>query len=88
MKKLLILLPLVLLTGCPSTIVMKEFPEAPENLMIACPDLKQVDMKETKLSGVLDVIIENYSSYQECKVKVDSWIDWYNQQKKIHNAVN
>lgn len=87
MKKLLILLPL-LITGCASTIVMKEFPQAPQNLMVECPELKQVDMKETKLSGVLDVIIENYSNYQECKVKVESWIDWYNTQKKIHESVN
>lgn len=86
MNKLIFLLPLVL-TACATTVAKKDFPDAPKQLLQPCPELKQVDTKETKLSGMLDVVIENYSNYQECSVKVDSWIDWYNTQKKIDDSV-
>lgn len=86
MKKLVFLLPLVL-TACATTVAKKDFPDVPKQLLQPCPELKQVDVKETKLSGMLDVVIENYSNYQECSVKVDSWIDWYNTQKKIDDSI-
>ena len=44
MKRLLVLLPIVLLTGCLQTVPVKmSFPQVPEDLKVACPDLQQLD---------------------------------------------
>ena len=87
MKRLFLLLPALLLTGCLTTTpVKRNFPEVPAELMEACPDLKQT--KETeKLSEVLKVVTENYSQYHECRIKVDTWVEWYKTQKQIFDSV-
>lgn len=88
MKKLFLLLPALLLTGCFKSIPIKmDFPDAPAEIKQACPDLKQVDEKETKLSKVVEVVSENYSTYHECKLKVDAWIEWHKQQKQISDSI-
>lgn len=85
MKRLLFILPVLLLTGCLVTAPVKQnFPEVPAELLKACPDLKQVEPTE-KLSEVLKVVTKNYSQYHECQITVDTWIEWYNLQKQIYN---
>lgn len=85
MKKLAIILPMFLLTGCLVTAPVKQkFPEVPPELLKSCPDLKLVEPTE-KLSEVLKVVTTNYSQYQECQISVDTWIEWYNVQKDIFN---
>ena len=86
MRIAVLLLPL-LLSGCLTTPVVEKFPEVPTELLVACPDLKQVDPATTKLSEVIGVVANNYGQYQECKIKVDSWIEWYNHQQKIFNSL-
>jgi len=88
MKRLLILFPVVVLAGCLQTVPVKmSFPSVPEELAQACPDLQQVEPGTTKLSDVVSVVSKNYGQYQECQVKVDQWIQWYNTQKKIFEEV-
>jgi hypothetical protein len=85
MKRLIFILPALLLTGCLVTAPVKQkFPEVPAELLKACPDLKQVEQTE-KLSEVLKVVSKNYSQYHECQITVDTWIEWYNLQKQIYN---
>ncbi len=87
MKRLLLLVPVVLLTGClVTTPVKRNFPEVPKELMEACPDLKKTDPTE-KLSEVLKVVVDNYSQYHECKIKVDTLAEWYKTQKDIFESV-
>jgi hypothetical protein len=87
MKQLLILLTVVMLTGCFGTAPVKRtFPNVPEDLMSACTDLKETE-PTTKLSEVIDVIVVNYSQYHECRIKVDGWIEWYKTQKSIFESV-
>ena len=86
MKKLLLLIPALLLTGCLTTPVKRNFPEVPKELMEACPDLKTVPETE-KLSEVLKVVVDNYVQYHECKIKVDTWVEWYKTQKQIFDSV-
>jgi len=86
MRLALLLLPL-LLTGCLNTPVARHFPEVPEDLMAACPALREVDPNTTKLSEVIGVVSENYGTYQECKIKVDGWVEWYKTQKSIFESV-
>jgi hypothetical protein len=89
MKKILILFFVLILSGCVTTQtnVQMTFPEVPDDLMKACPDLKTVDTSTDKLSDILPVIVDNYGTYYECKVKVDTWIEWYNKQKEISATI-
>ena len=86
MKTILFLLRVLLLTGClskePVPVKMK-WPDVPQELLEACPDLKLVDQGTTKLSDVVDVVVDNYKQYHECRLKVDNWIEWYKTQKSI-----
>ena len=85
--RILMLVPILLLSGCLATApVTVKFPEVPSELMIACPDLKQTE-PTTKLSEVMKVVTDNYSQYHECRVKVDSWMEWYKTQKQIFESV-
>ena len=87
MKKLLLVLPAILLTGCLTSVPVKmSFPQVPEDLAQACPDLQQHE-PTTKLSDIVATVSKNYGQYQECQVKVDAWIQWYNTQKKIFEEV-
>jgi len=75
-----------MLAGCLVTPVKRNFPEVPKELVEACPDLKTVPETE-KLSEVLKVVTNNYGQYHECRIKVDTWIEWYNTQKQIFESV-
>ena len=89
MKKLALLSVVLLLTGCLSNdpVPVKQlWPDVPKELLEACPDLKQVNPETKKLSDIIEVVADNYSSYYECKSKVDDWVVWYNGQKKIFNG--
>jgi hypothetical protein len=87
MKKLLALIPVVMLAGCLSTPVKRHFPDVPTDLKVACPSLQQVDPATTKLSEVITVVTDNYAQYHECRIKVDLWIEWYATQKQIFDSV-
>lgn len=89
MKRLVLFFLLLALTGCNEKAVPVniKFPAVPQDLLVACPDLKLVDPKTTQLSDVLDVVTDNYATYYECKVKIDDWITWYNTQKAIFDRI-
>jgi len=89
MKRLLILASIILLTACANTgpKVSMSFPDAPDDLKVACPDLTAIPDNTTKLSDAIGVVGSNYSTYYECKLRVDSWNEWYNNQKQIHDSV-
>jgi hypothetical protein len=87
MKHLLILLTVLSLVGCSTAVPVKRtFPNVPEELKISCPELKETN-ETTKLSEVIAVVVDNYGQYHECRVKVDTWIEWYNAQKAIFESV-
>lgn len=87
MKSVLFLIPVLFLSGClTSTPVKRNFPDVPKELMEACPDLKLVEQTD-KLSDVLKVVTDNYGQYHECKIKVDTWTEWYKTQKQIFESV-
>ena len=85
MKKLAVLM-VVMLVGCSGVPVKRTFPEVPSELMEACPDLKQTQPTE-KLSEVLRVVVDNYGQYHECRLKMDTWVEWYKTQKNIFESV-
>ena len=87
MKSYITLLLLILLTGCSTTVpVVAKFPEVPKVLLTKCPNLQELST-DAKLSDVAKTITINYSSYYECAVKMDAWIEWYNVQKIIYEGI-
>lgn len=87
MKQILILPAIgLLLTGCTTTApVTYKFPDVPPELMVPAEPLKDLPKgKKPELSDILKNVNENYGHYYELRNKYNLWIDWYNQQKKIH----
>jgi hypothetical protein len=84
----LILLLLILASGCSTPVpIVPPFPNVPESLKKACPDLKPVNADTTKLSDVLTAVTDNYRQYYDCKSQVDDWIEWYTTQKGIFDKI-
>lgn len=63
------------------------FPQVPEDLKRACPDLKQVNPNDHELSKLLEIVTNNYATYHECRARVDAWNEWYNTQRSIYESV-
>jgi len=82
-------LSVVFLTGCATQAVpvKPKFPEAVQSLKAPCPELKEISAETTKLSDAISIIAQNYGTYQECKLKVELWNEWYTEQKKIYDEV-
>ena len=78
---------LLLMVGCSTTVpVTAKFPDVPERLLQKCPQLEKLE-NEAKLSGIAKTVTNNYTTYYECAVKNDAWIEWYQIQKKIFEGV-
>lgn len=82
MNKLLIIISALLLSSC--MLMAPKFPEAPIVLTERCPPLKLIPTDHTEFSELLKITTQNYTTYFECSVKVDAWVEWYNTQKKIY----
>jgi hypothetical protein len=81
------LLSLLLLAGCSTTVpVTAKFPEPPKFSLQTCPQLQE--LKEgAKLSDVAKTVTINYTTYYDCAVKNDAWVEWYQIQKHIFESV-
>ena len=87
MKKLLLIT--LLISGCSTVPVAMKFPEAPTALMEKCPPLQTIDKADdVSIIDVTKNVTVNYTSYYECGIKVENWIEWYNDQKKIFDKVS
>ena len=76
-----------IITGCSTTVpVTAKFPDVPERLLIKCPQLEKLK-DEAKLSDISKTVAINYSTYYECAVKNDAWIEWYQVQKRIFESI-
>jgi hypothetical protein len=78
---ILLALLALLLVGCAIPVTQK-FPEVPPRLMVKCPNLEKLQ-DDAKLSDVAKTVTINYTTYYECAVKNDAWIEWYQIQQKI-----
>ena len=84
--KLLIACLVLCLTGCATVPVTAKFPQVPNELMQKCPSLVKVG-DDSKLSEIAKTVASNYTSYHECSIKLDAWIEWYGIQKQIYESV-
>ena len=81
------LLLVLILTGCSTTVpVTAKFPNVPERLLVRCPQLEKLE-NEAKLSDISKTVTNNYTTYYECAVKNDAFIEWYQTQKRIFESV-
>jgi len=88
LNKYLALFLLILMSGCSTVVpVTVKFPDAPDRIKIRCPQLKTLN-EEAKLSDIAKTVTENYTTYYECAVRNDSWIEWYETQKIIFEKLN
>jgi len=80
----IVILLVFVIAGCSTVVpVMAKFPDAPgRQSTTACPDLQKLT-ETAKLSDVARTVTVNYSTYYECAVKLDAWIEWYSIQKEI-----
>jgi hypothetical protein len=82
--KTLMLLPVLMLVGCSVLVPVKQkFPDAPPELLTSCNELKLLERNTTKLSVVVESVVENYASYHECRIRLETWKEWYETQKSI-----
>lgn len=80
------LLVVLLLAGCTTVPITAKFPEKPKNTE-TCSQLTTVP-DNVKLSELTNTITKNYEAYHECAVKVDTWNEWYETQKRIFESVS
>lgn len=74
------------LVGCSTVPVTAKFPEAPRYSLQTCPRLQE--LKEgAKLSDVANTVTINYTTYYDCAVRNDAWVEWYQIQKHIFESV-
>ena len=81
---IIVVFVLAMCSGCSTVVpVTVKFPDAPGQLATTrCPDLQKLK-DDAKLSDVSRTVTANYSTYYECAVKADAWLEWYNVQKHI-----
>lgn len=85
--KILLVFAVAILTGCSTTVPVKaKFPEAPATLLERCPPLEKL-ISEPKLSDVARIVSSNYTTYYECAMKHDAFVEWYHKQKHIFESV-
>lgn len=87
MKRITIILFLLLLTGCMSVPVKPKFPSVPKALTEPCTPLNKLDNNNVSIVDFHKVVVENYTLYHECSIKVESWNEWYKEQKKIYDEI-
>jgi hypothetical protein len=85
MKKLLVILGFLLLTGCVSVPSSQKFPNNIDVLMEAPPELQEVPAGASA-TEVFSVVIINYGTYYEVANKLKGWQEWYKTQKENYNS--
>ena len=86
--KIYSLLFVALLTGCSTTVpVVMKFPDAPPSLKQPCAALKKIESESVSIVELHKTVVENYTNYYECSIKVDEWNEWHTKQNKIFEEV-
>ena len=84
-----LLVSIMLLSACSTTVpVTVKFPSVPDVLLEKCPQLKTIDSENVSIIEYTKTVTINYTTYYECAVKNDSWIEWYQTQKIIFDNVS
>jgi hypothetical protein len=83
---IILMLVVFVLAGCTTVVPVKaKFPERPEDTA-KCAELHKLD-ESAKLSDVSATVNDNYAEYYKCSIKVDTWNEWYENQKRIFEGI-
>ncbi len=86
--KITALLLSLLLVGCSTTVpVVAKFPAAPKSLSELCPPLQKIEGEQVSIVDLHTKVVENYTLYHECAIKVEEWNTWHAKQKKIFEEI-
>jgi len=87
--KYIILFSIAFLYGCSTVVpVVAKFPDAPVMLLQKCPpQLQTLDGEKITIIDLTKTVTLNYTTYYECAVKTDAWIEWYVIQKNIFETL-
>ena len=81
---IVLLFVLAMCSGCSTVVpVSARFPEPPQYAAQPCPQLQKLN-NDAKLSDVATTVTINYSTYYDCAVRNDAWIEWYRIQREIY----
>jgi len=72
--------------GCTTVPVAPKFPQVPSLLLEKCPELNKV-IEDPKLSDIAKTVTLNYTTYYECSIKQEAWVEWYNVQKQLYESI-
>ena len=81
MRYILLFCIALIATGCSTLESKKDFPDVPEPLMSKCGDLDTITKPKVLLSELMKNVINNYTKYHNCADLVQTWQDWYIEQK-------
>jgi orotidine-5'-phosphate decarboxylase len=84
--RFLLICTLLFLTGCTTVPVAPKFPQVPNLLLEKCPELNKV-IEDPKLSDIAKTVTLNYTTYYECSIKQEAWVEWYNVQKQLYESI-
>jgi PBP1b-binding outer membrane lipoprotein LpoB len=82
-----VILILTFLVGCSTTPIKRNFPDAPKELLQKCEKLELISNDKIVITDMMKVIIRNYQLHYECENKLESWQEWYTNQRKIFEQV-
>ena len=86
--KILTLFMALLLVGCSTTVpVVAKFPAVPKELTEKCEPLRKLEGEQISIVDLHTRVVENYTQYHECSLKVEEWNTWYAKQKKIFEEI-
>ncbi len=78
----------LLISGCSTTVpVVAKFPSVPAGLTEKCAPLKKLEGDQVNIVELHTKVVENYTQYYECSLKVEEWNTWYTKQKKIFEEI-
>ena len=69
-------------------LVVCSFSRVNQYAPVPCPLKEGLEKlkEDAKLSDITKTVTMNYTTYYECAVKTDAWIEWYTEQKTIYES--
>lgn len=83
---LVILVVVLVLTGCASTTVpvTMNFPQAPEPILLEPEKLEPLPEDAKEMSDLLENSTVNYGKHRELQMKYLQWQRWYETNRRLH----
>jgi PBP1b-binding outer membrane lipoprotein LpoB len=83
---LVILLVVIVLTGCASTTVpvTMNFPQAPEPILLEPEKLDPLPEDAKAMTDLLENSTVNYGKHRELQMKYLQWQRWYDTNRRLH----